>query len=103
VRPSKHTLIALGLLGQLGQVDSIFVTHFGGGNLYKAGRLWWAKYCGGRGEIDRISAETDDEGVLAFLVVRGERWGPVLEVKLEMREKGLTRRGSDNTRRDAVR
>jgi hypothetical protein len=25
-----HALIALGLLGQLGQVDGIFVTHFGG-------------------------------------------------------------------------
>jgi len=28
--PGIHALIALGLLGELGQVDSIFVTHFGG-------------------------------------------------------------------------
>jgi len=31
----EHTLISLGLLGELGKVDSIFVAHFGG-----IWRLW---------------------------------------------------------------
>ncbi len=37
--PGIHALIALGLLGQLGQVDGIFVTHFDG----------WTGICEGRG------------------------------------------------------
>ena len=32
-----HTLVALSLLGKLGQVDGIFVTHFGGSGLCKGG------------------------------------------------------------------